>query len=248
MKEFVIFTLIGFIAQLVNGSLGMAYGMISMSFLLTFGIPPLMANATVQVTKLFSAAVSTVSHWKFGNVDYQTFIRLAAAGVAGSLGGSLLAVSLPNTILTPLIAVYLFFMGLRILHQCLKHTPPHTHIMPKVMPLGALGGFLNALGGAGWGPVTTSTLLANASNPRLTIGTVSAAELFVSIAAAIVLISHIQFANLQMEIVLGLIVGGMCAAPLAAYLTGHLPTRTLTGAISLLIMFLSVSMVMSVLA
>jgi uncharacterized membrane protein YfcA len=115
-----------------------------------------------------------------------------------------------------------------------------------VIPLGAAGGFLNALGGAGWGPVTTSTLLANANNPRLTIGTVSAAELFVSIAAAFVLITHIQITNFQIEIVLGFIIGGMGAAPIAAYLCGHLPTRTLTAAVSVLIMFLSVSMVVSV--
>jgi len=245
MNEIILFAFIGFIAQLVNGSLGMAYGMISMSCLLAFGVPPLMANATVQVTKMFTSGVSTVSHWHYGNVDRQTFQRLAAAGVAGSLAGALLAISLPDAILTPLVAVYLFFMGLRILHRCFVYTPPSEKIDQKVVPLGGIAGFLNAIGGAGWGPIATSTLLANANNPRLTIGTVSAAEWFVSMAATIVLVLHIQITNLQVEIVLGLILGGVGAAPLAAYLCGQLPTRTLTAAVSLLIMCLSVSMVVS---
>ncbi|MEQ8678053.1 MAG: sulfite exporter TauE/SafE family protein [Aggregatilineales bacterium] len=245
MQDLFVFILVGFIAQMVNGSLGMAYGMITMTFLLTIGTPPLLANSSVQFAKILTSGTSSISHWRFGNVDSDMLFRLGAAGMIGGIVGALIATSLPNTILTPFVAIYLFAMGMRIFLRSSQQVKPSTTNHSYVAPLGAIGGFLNALGGAGWGPVTTSTLLARGENPRLAIGTVSVAEFFVTVATFIILITHIQISNLRVEIIAGLMIGGMCASPFAAYLCGRLPTRTVMSLVSILIMVLSVSIFLS---
>ena len=245
MNDLLIYILIGFIAQLVKGSLGMAYGMIIMSFLLAIGTPPLLANSSVQLAKVFTAGISSISHWHYQNIDKGMLIRLSASGIVGAGAGALLATSISDNLLQPFVAIYLFATGLRMLWQVFR---PRSDGMLKVIQLpllGLIGGFLNAVGGTGWGPVVTSTLLVNGSNPRLSIGSVSVAEFFVSLTAAIVLISHINIANINWHMIIGFIIGGMSAAPLAAYLCGRLPARALITMVSLIIMVLSISMVLN---
>jgi uncharacterized membrane protein YfcA len=242
MNDLLIYILIGFIAQLINGSLGMAYGMITMSFLLAIGTPPLLANSSVQLAKVFTAGASSLSHWHYQNVDRGMLIRLAASGITGAVAGALLATSISDSLLTPFVAVYLFAMGLRMLWQIFRTKAASTQKVAQLPLLGLIGGFLNAIGGAGWGPVVTSTLLARGGDPRLSIGSVSVAEFFVSVTAAIVLVSHINVANIHWNMVAGFIIGGMGAAPLAAYLCGRLPAQALVTMVSLIIIFLSISM------
>jgi hypothetical protein len=143
------------------------------------------------------------------------------------------------------VAVYLFAMGLRMLWQITRRQPVTAKTVAQLPLLGMTGGFLNAVGGSGWGPVVTSTLLAKGGDPRLSIGSVSVAEFFVSLVTSFVLISHIDVANIQWQMVVGFIIGGMIAAPLAAYLCGRLPARALITMVSLMIMLLSVSMLMN---
>ena len=247
MRDVLLFALIGFIAQLVNGSLGMAYGMITMTFMLAVGTPPLVANSSVQFAKLLTSGVSSVSHWRLGNVNRPLLWRLALFGMAGGVLGALVAIMLPTALLTPLVAVYLFIMGVRIFLRLRTSQAGNLQEQPvHVMPLGAIAGFLNAVGGAGWGPITTSTLLAKGKNPRQTIGSVSVAEFFVSVATFVTLVSRIPLSSLRWQVVVGLMLGGVIAAPLAAYVCGRLPTRTMMVAVSMLIMVLSVSIFMSV--
>ena len=245
MNDLLIYIFIGFVAQLVKGSLGMAYGMITMSFLLAIGTPALLANSSVQLAKVFTAGVSSISHWHYQNVDRRMLIRLSASGIVGAGAGALLATAVSDTLLQPFVAIYLFATGLRMLWQVFR--PRSDSVLKDVqLPLlGLIGGFLNAVGGTGWGPVVTSTLLANGSNPRLSIGSVSVAEFFVSLTAAIVLISHINIASINWNMIAGFIIGGMSAAPLGAYLCGRLPARALITMVSLVIMFLSISMIVN---
>jgi hypothetical protein len=217
-----------------------------MTFLLLIGTPPLLANSGVQLAKVFATGASGASHWQFGNVNRAVLVKLSLAGMAGGAAGAIVATRLPEDVLTPLVAVYLFFMGVRMIWRILNWEQHRHHDAdPDVVALGAAGGFLNAIGGSGWGPVVTSTLLANGGDPRKTIGTVSLAEFFVSLTTAFVLVSHIHVANIEWRIVAGFIVGGMCAAPLGAHLVGKLPARTLVALVGVLIMGLSVSMLMS---
>lgn len=240
MPDLLIFILVGFIAQMVNGSLGMAYGMITMTFLLAIGTPPLLANSSVQFAKILTSGTSSISHWRFGNVDQDMLIRLGGAGMIGGIVGALIATALPNTILTPLVAIYLFAMGVRIFLRSSQKVTVSASNHSYIAPLGAVGGFLNALGGAGWGPVTTSTLLARGENPRLAIGSVSVAEFFVTVATFIILITHIQISNLRLDIIAGLMIGGVSASPFAAYVCGRLPTRAVMALVSVLIMIMSI--------
>jgi hypothetical protein len=245
IDDFLVYVFIGFVAQLVDGSIGMAYGMITMSFLLAMGTPPLLANSSVQLAKVFTTGTSGLSHWRYGNVERRMLILLATFGIVGAIAGALLATSVSDTLLAPLVAVYLFAMGLRMLWQITRRQPVTAKTVAQLPLLGMTGGFLNAVGGSGWGPVVTSTLLARGGDPRLSIGSVSVAEFFVSLVTSFVLISHIDVANIQWQMVVGFIIGGMIAAPLAAYLCGRLPARALITMVSLMIMLLSVSMLMN---
>ena len=156
------------IAQMVDGLLGMAYGVITMTILLATGTPPLLANTSVQFSKVVTNSTSGLAHWQFGNVDRDLFTKLVGTGIFGAIVGALLVTALPGEILTPLISVYLFGMGIRIFLKSIQQHPIKVGTNWYVSPLGLIGGFLNAIGGAGWGPVTTSTLLERGHDPRLT--------------------------------------------------------------------------------
>lgn len=233
--EFLIFVLVGFAAQLVDGALGMAYGVITTSALLSVGIPPVSASAAVHASKVVTTAVSGASHAMFRNVDRQLFGRIVIPGVIGGVIGAFLLTRLPTEIIKPVVATYLFLVGLLILRKALRPmTPPR---QPRALiPLGLAGGFFDAIGGGGWGPIVTSTLLAQGTLPRYAIGSVNLSEFFVAVAASATFVTFIGLDYWREA--LALLIGGALAAPLAAYVTGKVPAKPLMYLVSVLIMLL----------
>lgn len=230
------FIIVGFVAQMIDGALGMAYGVSSTTFLLSIGIPPAAASASVHTAEIFTSGVSGLSHLKLGNVDKHLFKRLVIPGVLGGVLGAYVLTAVPGKAIKPFIALYLLVMGLVILLKALKKTKER--VRTRLFPLGAVGGFLDAIGGGGWGPIVTSTLVANGNHPRFAIGSVNLAEFFVTVAEVAAFLTVIGLVHWQ--IIVGLIIGGILAAPLAAYACKRLPARTLKFILGALIMILSV--------
>ncbi len=217
--------LVGLIAQTVDGALGMAYGITSTSFLLATGSSPAVASASVHIAEVFTTGVSGISHVKLGNVNKSLFLRLLIPGILGASMGAWLVSSVDSAIIKPIVSGYLFLMGLYVISKVFKKITPRRETPKHVAKLGLFGGFVDAVGGGGWGPVVTTTLLGTGQDPRTTIGSVNLAEFFLTFTSAAV------FAGLVEEgpwpTVAGLVVGGLFAAPFAAYLTRHLKTKTL---------------------
>ncbi|NBD19863.1 TSUP family transporter [Aquabacterium fontiphilum] len=216
---------VGLLAQTVDGALGMAYGITSTTFLLASGASPAVASASVHIAEVFTTGVSGLSHAKLGNVNRSLFLRLLIPGLLGATVGAWLLSSIDGDLIKPFVAGYLFLMGLYIMSKVFKKIQTNRKPPKHVAKLGLLGGFVDAVGGGGWGPVVTTTLVGTGQDPRTTIGSVNFAEFFLTFAVAAV------FAVLVDEgpwpIVAGLVVGGLFAAPFAAFLTKRLPTRTL---------------------
>lgn len=231
-----IFIIVGFMAQMIDGALGMAYGVISTTFLLSIGIPPAQASASVHSSEIFTSLVSGLFHLRFGNVDKKLFMKLVIPGVIGGILGAYILSAVPGNTIKPFVAFYLFIMGLIILIKAFKKIG-EGKIKKGISPLGLVGGFFDAIGGGGWGPIVTSTLLAKGNNPRVTIGSVNLAEFFVTIAQSATFFTIIGL--VYWKIIVELIIGGVIAAPLAAYTTKRIPARTLMIAVGLLILFLS---------
>lgn len=217
--------LVGLLAQTVDGALGMAYGITSTSFLLATGSSPAVASASVHIAEVFTTGVSGISHVKLGNVNKSLFLRLLIPGILGASAGAWVVSSVDSSIIKPIVSGYLFLMGLYIVSKVFKKITPRRETPKHVAKLGLFGGFVDAVGGGGWGPVVTTTLLGTGQDPRTTIGSVNLAEFFLTFTSAAV------FAGLVEEgpwpTVAGLVVGGLFAAPFAAYLTRHLKTKTL---------------------
>lgn len=217
--------LVGLLAQTVDGALGMAYGITSTSFLLASGSSPAVASASVHIAEVFTTGVSGISHVKLGNVNKSLFLRLLIPGILGATLGAWVVSSVDSSVIKPVVSAYLFLMGLYIISKVFKKITPRRETPKHVAKLGLFGGFVDAVGGGGWGPVVTTTLVGTGQDPRTTIGSVNLAEFFLTFASAAV------FAGLVEEgpwpTVAGLVVGGLFAAPFAAYLTRHLKTKTL---------------------
>lgn len=230
---------VGFTAQAIDGALGMAYGISSNTFLIGIGASPASASAAVHVAEVFTTGFSGLSHLKFGNVDKALFKRLVFPGVTGGVVGAYLLTSIDGKLIKPFVAAYLLLMGLYILRKAwlATHPKPHSSEIKHVAPLALLGGFVDAVGGGGWGPVVTSTLVGRGNDPRKTIGTVNAAEFFIafSTAGAFLLWAKMD----HWLLVAGLIVGGLFAAPFAAWLCHKLNARTLLWLVGTLISLLS---------
>jgi uncharacterized membrane protein YfcA len=158
MNNIVVFIIIGFFAQMINGSLGMSYGTLSVTFLLALGVPPVIASTSVHISKAVTGYASGISHWKLKNVDKSLALKLTISGVAGGIVGALVLSFLPEAFLKPVIAIYLLLTGLSIFWRAIQKSDAKRKRLP-VLPLGAFGGFIDAVGGGGWGPVVTSTLL-----------------------------------------------------------------------------------------
>lgn len=236
----VVFILFGFIAQLIDGALGMAYGVSSNAFFLSLGIPPSIASACIHTSEMFTTAASGISHFKFGNVDRNIFLRLLIPGVIGGVLGAYVLTELPGGKLKPFISLYLLIMGILILIKVFKKTV-QTKMKTRVIPLGLVGGFFDAIGGGGWGPIVTSTLVANGNHPRYAIGSVNSAEFFVTVAESITFFATVGALLFQhWEKIVGLMIGGILAAPLAAWVCKKLPHNLLMILVGLLITGLSI--------
>lgn len=232
-----VFILLGFMAQMIDGALGMAYGVSLTTFLLSVGIAPATASASVHAAEIFTTAVSGLSHLSLGNVNKELWKRLIIPGVIGGVVGAYLLTAVPGKTIKPVVSLYLLIMGLVILWKAFKKAQ-EMEVKTHLVPLGLVGGFFDAIGGGGWGPIVTTTLVARGNNPRFTIGSVNLAEFFVTTAESITFILTIGMVH--WKIILGLLLGGMLAAPLAAYVCKRLPTRALMVLVGILIVFLSI--------
>lgn len=244
----------GFIAQLVDGSLGMGYGVTSTSLLLTLGLAPALASASVHLAEIGTTAASGLSHWRMGNVDMHSLLLI---GIPGGVGGFLGAVVLANLSLDaarPMVSLVLLVLGAviiaRFIHGRRSAAARAAGAAPAptgearhgwtLIPLGLIGGFLDASGGGGWGPVTTSSLMAAARmRPRTIIGTVSGSEFIVSVAASVGFLLTLGSAGIDFGIVAMLLGGGLVAAPIAAWLVGKFDDQALATGVGGLIIFLN---------
>ncbi|MCU9950720.1 sulfite exporter TauE/SafE family protein [Pseudomonas solani] len=228
---------VGFLAQVVDGALGMAYGITATTFLLTAGASPAAASASVHIAEVFTTGLSGISHVKLGNVNKSLFLRLLLPGIIGAVLGAVLITTFDGAALKPFISAYLLLMGLYILSKAYRHVAQRR--APKhVAKLALFGGFVDAAGGGGWGPVVTSSLLGSGSDPRTTIGSVNFAEFFLTISSATSFILLAGELNTWM-LVAGLVFGGLFAAPFAAMLCKKLPARTLLTLVGTLITLIS---------
>lgn len=236
-----LYVLAGFFAQIIDGALGMAYGVSSNTFLLSLGLPPAAASASVHMAEVVTTGVSGMAHWRLGNIDWKLVKRLLIPGVIGGIAGAYLLTSIDGDILKPYISGYLLIMGTYILYKAFRnngHINNGTHTA-RVSYLGLLGGFCDAIGGGGWGPVVTTTLVARGKNPRLTIGSVNFSEFFVTLAESITFVLTLSFGQ-YWQIILGLLIGGAIAAPLAAHVTKYFPVKTLMILVGTLIVIISI--------
>lgn len=239
---FLLYVLVGFLAQMIDGALGMAYGVSSNTFLLSLGIPPAAASASVHMAEVVTTGISGISHWKLGNVDWKLVNRLLIPGVIGGALGAYLLTSIDGNIIKPYIAVYLLIMGGVIVYKAFTLVPrnkPDEYHGPRISLLGLFGGFCDAIGGGGWGPVVTSTLVARGKNPRMTIGSVNFSEFFVTLVQSILFVLTLNFME-YWQVILGLLVGGAIAAPIAARLAQKLPMKALMIFVGILIIVLSI--------
>ncbi|GGB16061.1 UPF0721 transmembrane protein [Sphingomonas metalli] len=219
------FILIGFAAQVVDGALGMAFGVISNTALLWIGVPPAAASAGVHTVEAFTTAVSGVSHVAHRNVNWRLFLRIMIPGVIGGVLGAYVLSNIDAAIAKPFILAYLTGIGLYLLWRSL-HYPPVAREPKIVEPLGLAGGFLDAAGGGGWGPVVTSNLLVQGASPRTTIGSVNTAEFFVTVTISATFLSQLGWAAFTTATA-GLLIGGVLAAPFGAMLAKRVPARRL---------------------
>lgn len=230
------FIVIGFFAQLVDGALGMAYGVISTSAMLFLGVPPALASANVHAAEVFTTAASGASHAIAGNVDWQIFWRLAVFGSAGAVIGAFLISQADTDFIRPFIAGYLFLMGAIVIWKGLRPngSPPK---IGRVRILGFAGGMADAIGGGGWGPVVTSNLIARGGDPGRMVGTVNLAEFFVTVSATLAFL--IALGPTFGKAALGLLIGGVVAAPIAAWAVRRVPRQLFTVIVGVAICLVS---------
>lgn len=218
------FIAVGFAAQAVDGALGMAFGVISNTLLVgVLGVPPAQASQRVHVVECFTTATSGLSHLLHGNIDRKLFIRLLIPGMIGGLLGAYVLTSLHADVVKPFVLAYLTAIGLLLLYRGLRY-PPQGKPAKVVAPLGLVGGFLDAAGGGGWGPVVTSNLLIQGADPRKVVGTVNSVEFFLTLTISAAFIYHLGFADVA-GATLGLLIGGVAAAPLGAWAAKHIPAK-----------------------
>jgi uncharacterized protein len=237
LSDLLLFVAVGFAAQIVDGAIGMAYGLMSTTVLLSLGIPPATASASVHAAEVFTTGASGLFHWRYGNVDMSLFRRLAIPGAIGGALGAYLLTELPGDRVRPLVSLYLAIMGAIVLWKALRK-PLIEPKAPRYIPLlGLSGGFLDALGGGGWGPLVASTLVGGGTKARLAIGSTNAAEFLVT---ATISATFVFTIGLELwPIIVGLVLGGVLAAPFAAHITRALPDRPLMILVGIVIMVLS---------
>lgn len=235
--QFGAFVAVGFVAQLIDGALGMAYGVCSSTFLLGLGVPPAVASGAVHTAKVFTNCASGLSHLALRNVDRRLFSGLVLPGVLGAVIGAAVATRVPGELLRPVVSVYLLGMGIRLIRTAVRGRQSAAQSSRGLRRLGLVGGFCDAVGGGGWGPVVTSTLLVREVEPRLAVGSVNAAEFFVAVAAATVFAGTVGMD--LWRAVAGLVLGGLVAAPLAAGAVRRIPAQRLMLLVGAAVVLLS---------
>jgi uncharacterized membrane protein YfcA len=246
--EFFIFALVGFLAQIVDGALGMAYGVVSSTMLLSFGVPPAAASASVHAAEMFTTAASATSHVRHRNVNWRLFWRLAPAGILGGVLGTYVLTAIDGAMLRPFVTAYLALLGVYILSRAFRARGPDRE--PKsalVLPLGVTGGFVDAAGGGGWGPIVTTSLIGSGGAPRYVVGTVNTVEFFVTTAVSVAFITALltghwadaEGIDQHLWSIAGLVVGGILAAPLAGFVVRILPARRLMLLVGILVVSLA---------
>lgn len=228
---------VGVVAQLVDGALGMAYGVTASSFLLATGSMPAVATAATHMAEIFTTGTSGLSHWRFGNIDRMLFRRLVIPGVVGAVAGVMLVTWFDGSQLKPWIGAYLAVMGMYLVIKAVTKVHYDVTSPVAIRVVGFVAAFVDTIGGGGWGPVATTTLLGTGHEPKQVIGSVNAAEFFVTMVSGVSLAFIVNVH--AWETVVGLIFGGMLISPFAAFLAGKLPKRLLMVIVGVLIMALN---------
>lgn len=239
--------LAGFLAQLVDGALGMGYGLTSATILLSTGVSPAVISGSIHTAEVFASGASGYSHFKFGNVNKKMFRTLVIPGVVGAILGAVLLVFLGEQnaeYLRPVLATYTMFLGIKMITNAFRD-PKKSKKFRKFRLLAGVGGFLDSFGGGGWGPLVTSTLISKGRTPRFVIGTVSLTEFFVTLASAFSFFLMLGVTHWQ--VIVALMVGGLAAAPLAALLVGKIPKKTAFLLIGMLVIAWSCRILMKLL-
>ncbi|KAB0675818.1 sulfite exporter TauE/SafE family protein [Aureimonas leprariae] len=253
MADFLLFFLVGGLAQLVDGALGMAYGVISSTVLISVGVPPAQASASVHAAELFTTAASGAGHIANRNIDWKLFWRLVPFGIAGGVVGTFVLTGFDGDVVKPYVAAYLGLLGAFLLYRSFQ---PRTGeaIRPAIVPPVALaGGFLDSVGGGGWGPIVTSGLLGAGGQPRFVIGTVNTAEFLVALTVSLSFVGALVTGHWQdapdlmsnLRAVGGLVAGGVVMAPFAGYVVRVIPEAWLLRVVSLLVLALCATQVWS---
>ena len=222
------FIAVGFFAQLVDGALGMAFGVITNTLLISvIGVPPARASASIHIVETFTTAASAASHIAHRNVNWGLFWRLVIPGMTGGIAGAYLLANIDGNVARPFVMAYLACIGVYLLWRSWEMSHHHEHKPARfIAPLGLVGGFLDAAGGGGWGPVVTSNLLVQGTEPRTTIGTVNAAEFFLTVSVSVTFLITLGMEAFT-QAVAGLIIGGLLAAPLGGLLVKRIPAKWL---------------------
>jgi uncharacterized protein len=244
VQKLLILGFFGLIAQLIDGTLGMAYGVTSTTLLLSAGAAPAIASATVHLAEVGTTLASGTAHWRFGNVDWRTVGLMAAPGAIGAFVGAVVLSSLSAEIAEPWVAAILFFLGVYILIRFSRrrktHEPQAGRSRLKAIflsPLGAFAGLIDAMGGGGWGPIGTSSLLSSGRlEPRKVVGSIDTSEFVVTLGASAGFLVALSFAQINVGWLVALLLGGLIAAPIAAWLVRKLPARVLGAAVGGLIL------------
>jgi len=234
--EFGLYVAAGFIAQLIDGALGMAYGVSASSLLMAFGVPPAATSATVHAAECFTTGASAISHQAFGNVDRYLFRRLLIPAVIGAIIGAYALSSMDGNALKPYVSGYLIIMGVVIIAKAFFRVPPR-NVTTHLAPLGFTGAFVDAMGGGGWGPIVASNLIVRGNDVRITVGSVNAVEFFVTLAASLTFLLTIGLTH--WTIILGLAMGGMVAAPFGAWAAKRIPHKPFMILVGVLITLVS---------
>jgi siroheme synthase-like protein len=245
-KNFPLMVLAGFLAQIVDGALGMGYGVTSATIMLSAGVNPAAISGSIHTAEMFASGASGYSHYKFGNVNKKLFKALLIPGVIGAILGAILLTQLGQThleYLRPIMAAYTMFLGIRILITAFRKQQQQKKFKRYGLLAGA-GGFLDSFGGGGWGPIVTTTLITKGRSPKYVIGSVSLTEFFVTLASAFTFFTLLGVSHWQA--ILGLVIGGLVAAPMAAKLAGRLPRKTSFILLGALVIFWSLKILIKI--
>ncbi|GAA0382674.1 sulfite exporter TauE/SafE family protein [Brevundimonas terrae] len=248
MDTFLLFLLVGILAQAVDGALGMAYGVISTSVLLALGVPPAAASASTHAAEVFTTAASASSHVVHKNIEWRLFVPLAVAGVIGGTLGAYVLTGIDSNIIKPFIVAYLALIGIWILWRAGHDIHPRKLPRWVAAPFGLIGGFLDAIGGGGWGPTVTSSMIGSGQEPRKAIGTVNTAEFFLTVAVSATFVwalvsghwTEAEGLKDHAAAVAGLVAGGVIAAPFAGLIVKKVPRKVLTYAVGILLVGLAI--------